>query len=45
MVFILLKFIGIQDKFRFFKFHKFSKTCKKLLHEKDAFQIKTKFWF
>jgi hypothetical protein len=25
----LLKFIGIQDKFRFFKFHKFTKTCKK----------------
>jgi hypothetical protein len=30
----LLKFIGIQDKFRFFKFYKFTKTCKKLLHEK-----------
>ena len=30
----LLKFIGIQDKFRFFKFHKFTKTCKKLLYEK-----------
>jgi hypothetical protein len=30
----LLKFIGIQDKFWFFKFHKFTKTCKKLLHEK-----------
>ena len=28
------KFIGIQDKIRFFKFHKFTKTCKKLLHEK-----------
>ena len=22
-------FIGIQDKFNFFKFHKFKKTCKK----------------
>jgi hypothetical protein len=29
----LLKFNGIQDKFRFLKFHKFTKTCKKLLHE------------
>jgi hypothetical protein len=29
----MLKFIGIQDTFRFFKFHKFKKTCKKLLHE------------
>ena len=34
MVFILLKFIGIQDKFRFFEFHKFKIACKKLLHEK-----------
>jgi hypothetical protein len=28
------KFIGIQDKIRFLKFHKFTKTCKQLLHEK-----------
>ena len=27
-------FIGIQDKLKNFKFHKFTKTCKKLLHEK-----------
>jgi hypothetical protein len=44
MVFILLKFIGIQDKFRFFKFHKFTKTCKKNCCMKNMyFKLKQNF--
>ena len=38
----LYQWVGICKIFRFFKFHKFIKTCKKLLHEKYVKKLEYK---